>query len=52
MPVRSLAVAGMVGPIQFVTVVMIQGVLQPDYSHIAMPISASGGLAGRLDAEP
>ena len=40
MPVRSLAVAGMIGPILFVTVVAIQGVLQPDYSHVAMPISA------------
>jgi len=30
----------MVGPIVFVTLVVIQGVLQPDYSHIAMPVSA------------
>jgi Protein of unknown function (DUF998) len=27
-------------PISFITLVIVQGILQPDYSHIAMPISA------------
>ena len=35
-----LAVAGVIGPSLFVALVIAQGVLQPDYSHIAMPISA------------
>jgi hypothetical membrane protein len=38
--VRWLAVAGVVGPIWFVLIVILEGVLQPDYSHVAMPISA------------
>jgi hypothetical membrane protein len=32
--------AGVVAPIWFITLVIVQGVRQPDYSHIAMPISA------------
>jgi hypothetical membrane protein len=36
----SLAIAGMIGPLFFLTVVIAQGILHPDYSHIAMPISA------------
>lgn len=39
-PVVPLLIAGIVGPILFITLVIIQGILQPDYSHIAMPISA------------
>ncbi len=39
-PLKPLAVAGMIGPSLFVALVIAQGVLQPDYSHIAMPISA------------
>jgi hypothetical membrane protein len=35
-----LAIAGIVAPIWFITLVIAQGLLQPDYSHIAMPISA------------
>jgi len=35
-----ILIAGIVGPIWFTTLVIIQGFLQPDYSHIAMPISA------------
>ena len=35
-----LAVAGIVAPIIFAVLVVAQGLLQPDYSHIAMPISA------------
>jgi hypothetical membrane protein len=39
-PLRSLAIAGMIGPLFFIALVVAQGILQPDYSHIAMPISA------------
>jgi hypothetical membrane protein len=39
-PLTRLAVAGVIGPIWFVTLVLVQEVLQPDYSPIAMPISA------------
>ncbi len=39
-PLARLAIAGIIGPIWFVTLVVAQGVLQPDYSHVAMPISA------------
>ena len=35
-----LAIAGLVAPVWFITLVIVQGVLQPDYSHIALPISA------------
>jgi hypothetical membrane protein len=30
----------MIGPLFFIALVMAQGILHPDYSHIAMPISA------------
>ena len=39
-PIKPLALAGMIGPIGFITLVIAQGILQPDYSHISMPISA------------
>src|SRR5262245_65487267 len=39
-PLRWLALLGIIWPVFFVSVVIIQGILQPDYSHIAMPISA------------
>jgi len=39
-PIKPLALAGMIGPIAFITLVIAQGILQPDYSHISMPISA------------
>jgi hypothetical membrane protein len=32
--------AGIVGPVCFAVFVVIQGVLQPDYNHVRMPISA------------
>jgi hypothetical membrane protein len=35
-----LATAGVVGPIVFTALVIVQGLLQPDYSHLALPISA------------
>jgi len=37
---RKLALAGIVAPIWFTVLVVIQSVLQPDYSQIAQPISA------------
>jgi len=37
---RTLALAGLVGPTLFTALVILQGLLQPDYSHVAMPISA------------
>jgi hypothetical membrane protein len=40
LPLKPLAVAGMLGPVSFIALVIVQGILQPDYSHIAMPISA------------
>src|SRR5262245_32586447 len=40
LPVPALAIAGMIGPLFFIALVIVQGVLQPDYSHIPMPISA------------
>ena len=36
----QLAIAGMVAPVWFITLVIVQGLLQPDYSHVTMPISA------------
>jgi hypothetical protein len=32
--------AGLIGPILFTALVITQGLLQPDYSHVRMPISA------------
>ena len=40
LPIARLAIAGIIGPVWFITLVIVQGILQPDYSHIAMPISA------------
>jgi hypothetical membrane protein len=40
LPIPLLAIAGMIGPLFFIALVIAQGILQPDYSHIAMPISA------------
>jgi hypothetical membrane protein len=37
---KLLAVAGVLGPLLFGALVVAQGMLQPDYSHVAMPISA------------
>jgi len=36
----TLAWAGIIGPVGFTTLVILQGFLQPDYSHVRMPISA------------
>jgi len=38
--VAALAAGGIAGPILFTTLVIAQGLLQPDYSHLALPISA------------
>ena len=37
---RGLAPAGIVGPVLFTALVLLQGWLVPDYSHVALPISA------------
>jgi hypothetical membrane protein len=36
----ALPIAGILGPIGFIALVIIQGILHPDYSHIRMPVSA------------
>ena len=41
---RALALAGIVGPIWSATVIALQGALQPEYSHVKMPISALAAL--------
>jgi hypothetical membrane protein len=38
--VVALSIAGLVAPIWFTTLVIVQEILQPDYSRIEMPISA------------
>ena len=38
--IRTLALAGLIVPAWFTTLVIVQGVLAPDYSHVALPISA------------
>jgi hypothetical membrane protein len=35
-----LALAGIIGPIWFTMLVVLQGLLLPDYSHVRLPISA------------
>jgi hypothetical membrane protein len=37
---RTLALAGVVGPMWFTALVILQGYLLPDYSHVRLPISA------------
>jgi hypothetical membrane protein len=38
--VRALALAGVVGPVLFTVLVILQGLLIPEYSHVRLPISA------------
>jgi hypothetical protein len=38
--VLLLGIVGMLEPLLFTSLVVVQGILQPDYSHIVMPISA------------
>jgi hypothetical membrane protein len=44
--VPVLAAAGIVGPIVFTAVIVVQGLLHPDYSHVALPISALAARPG------
>lgn len=37
---RTLALAGLVAPLWFTTLIVVQGLLLPEYSHVKMPISA------------
>ena len=37
---RTFALAGIVAPLLFTALVVLQGLLQPGYSHVRMPISA------------
>ena len=39
-----LIVAGLVAPFPFIALVILQGILQPGYSHVAQPISALAAL--------
>jgi hypothetical membrane protein len=39
-PAAVLAVSGIVAPVWFMVVVILQGLLRPDYSHVAMTVSA------------
>ena len=39
---RTLAFAGFVGPVWFTALVVVQGLMLPDYSHVRSPISALG----------
>jgi hypothetical membrane protein len=38
--IRTLALAGLIVPPWFTALVIVQGFLAPDYSHVALPISA------------
>jgi uncharacterized protein DUF998 len=38
--VSRLALAGIIGPVVFATLMVVQGFLLPDYSHVRLPISA------------
>jgi hypothetical membrane protein len=37
---RTLVLSGIVAPLWFTALVLLQGFLQPDYSHVKLPISA------------
>src|SRR5262245_30318777 len=37
--IRTLALAGVVGPVLFTVLVILQGLLIPAYSHVRLPIS-------------
>jgi hypothetical membrane protein len=39
-PIGPFAIAGIIAPIWFIILVIAQGMMQPDYNHIASPISA------------
>src|SRR5215218_896845 len=44
--IASLAVAGIVGPIIFAVVAVVQSLIHPDYSDMALPISALAAWPG------
>jgi len=44
--IAASAVAGIVGPILFVLVVIVQSVLHPDYSQVRLPISGLAAWPG------
>ena len=44
--IAALAAAGIVGPVLFVAVVLVQSLLHPDYSQVALPISALAAWPG------
>ena len=44
--VAALALAGIAGPILFTVLVVAQGLVHPDYSHVALPISALAAWLG------
>jgi hypothetical membrane protein len=43
-PAARLIVAGLVAPFPFIALVILQGFLQPGYSHVSQPISALAAL--------
>jgi len=44
--IAALAVAGIAGPLTFLLVVLVQSLLHPDYSQVALPISALAAWPG------
>ncbi|MDP8932423.1 MAG: DUF998 domain-containing protein [Actinomycetota bacterium] len=44
--IAALAAAGIVGPVIFAVVVLVQSLLHPDYSQVALPISALAAWPG------
>jgi hypothetical membrane protein len=44
--ISALAIAGIVGPLLFVLIVIVQSVLQPDYGQVELPISALAAWPG------
>ena len=42
----ALAAAGIIGPVMFAAVALVQSLLHPDYSHVALPISALAAWPG------
>jgi hypothetical membrane protein len=44
--IATLAVAGIAAPIVFTVIVIVQGLLHPDYSHVVLPISALAAWPG------
>jgi len=40
LPMTLIALTGVIGPLAFIALVIAQGLMHPDYSHVAMPVSA------------